>query len=216
MISLAREEVAEKLAEFIWNFKVGDNVAYNFRVLYTLYEQKRQLKEKDRYTLNKPIAVTVVSIIEALFYDLICRLGEATTHFPESISQHTRVLIKNKIDKEKEWFIYKDGSGKENRYKRIKNYSFKDIIVFLKKYKLLGNEKLPIYSHLTIAAYLRNRIHIFNWFGNFEKSEVLVFDEARINKLEDLLVEIIDIMVREYSRPFKSGLRDGWFQAMSQ
>lgn len=219
MFSLTRREIAGRMAKFIWNFKVGDNIVFNFIILFTLYKQRESLEEKNKYILNKPIAVIIVSIIEAIFYDLICRLGEATSHFPDSIAQHQRVLIKNKIDKEKQWFDYKDNSGKIKKYKRIKNYSLKEIINFLEQYELFGDKGSSIYSHLRNAFCLRNRIHIFNWFGNYERDEFTVFNESRIKKLEDLLTEIFDVMVKKYLRPFESGLISGlekdWFKTMS-
>jgi hypothetical protein len=215
MFTLTRKEIAERMAEFIWNFKVGDNIAFNFIILFALYRQKESIEEKNRYILNKPIAIIIVSIIEAVFYDLICRLGQATTHFPESIPQDKRDLIKNKIDKERQWFAYKDSSGEVKKYKRIKNYSLKEIVNFLEQCELFGIKGSLIYAHLRDALFLRNRIHIFNWFGNYERDEFVVFNESRIEKLEDLLTEIFNIMARKYSRPFESDLGREWLQVMS-
>jgi hypothetical protein len=215
MLILNQKQISEKLAKFVWDFKVGDNIAHNFKTLYFLYKKKEESLDDQKYLLNKPIIITIVSIIEGVFYDLVCRLDMATNHFPESIGQEKREKIKRKIEREKEWFTRKDFlTNKDEKYKRIKNYKISELIRIFSEYELLGEKDNIIYKHLEGASYLRNRIHIFNWFGNFEIDEDKVFNESRLGKIETLLIEILNIMEEKYDRPFQSGQDDVWYSKM--
>lgn len=62
-------------SNFLCQFKVGDNINYNFGVLLVLYEQYDLLSNNEykRKRLIKPIVVITVSIIEALLYDFFLR-----------------------------------------------------------------------------------------------------------------------------------------------
>ena len=215
MFKLNQKEVATMLASFVWDFKVGDNIAHNFKTLYFLYKKKDESSDDQKYLLNKPIIVTIVSIIEGIFYDLICRIDLATNHFPDNIDALKREKIKQRIAREKEWFPRKDFlTGEDEKYRRIKNYKISELIRIFSEYELLGTGGDVIYRHLEEASYLRNRIHIFNWFGNFEIDEDKVFNENRLQKIENLLVEILDIMQEKYQRPFQSGQEDVWYSKM--
>lgn len=215
MISLSQKQISEKLAKFVWSFKVGDNIAHNLKTLYFLYKKKDESLDDQKYLLNKPIIISIVSIIEGVFYDMVCRLDVSTKHFPESIDKEKREKINRKIEREKEWFIRKDFlTDKNERYKRIKNYSMSELIRMFSEYELLGEKGGVVYKHLEEASYLRNRIHIFNWFGNFETDEDKVFNEGRLEKVESLLVEILNIMEEKYERPFQSGQDDVWYSKM--
>lgn len=212
MINLTKVEVAEHLNLLIWNYKVGDNIAFNFKQLFFLYNQRDKealLHKKMLY--NKYIAVTVVSIIEAVLYDFIVRLSEATTHFPACISSEKRSQIKKEIDESKQVF----SSRERGEYKRVKNYSNKELRNLLLKYELLGQKTSPIYNDFEEAVFLRNRIHIFNWFGNFEPDEENVFTNQRVENVEHLAVTIITYLASTYSRPADSNQTDFWLDKIN-
>lgn len=195
MLSLSKKDIAQKLSSFIWNFKVGENIVYNLKILFDLYKSKQEVV-KNKKTFNKPIVVILVSIIEAIFYDFICYLSESTRHFPNhSISNETREYIKKKINRDKVPY------GPDG-YLRIKNYSFTELVGVLEESEILGDVDSDIYDRLSRANYLRNRIHIFNWFGNFELDENVVFTEKRVQAVEKLLVDILTILEKRYPRPF--------------
>lgn len=211
MIKLTKEEVAVLLNKFVWGYKVGDNISYNFKQLFYLYEQresKTKIEEKNLY--NKHISITIVSIIEAVLYDFIVRLSEATNHFPTSLSEEEKNNIKRDIDKDK--ITIKSG---KYEYKRVKNYSNKELKAILEKHSLLGNKSTSIYKEFEEACFLRNRIHIFNWFGNFEPDEEFVFSDDRLKKIEDLLVKIITYLSNNYSRPTDSNQTNFWLDKIS-
>jgi hypothetical protein len=214
-VNLSQEQIAQKMAKFIWSYKVGDNIAHNFQILFFLYQKKDESEDEQKPLLNKPIIVTLVSLIEGIFYDFVCRLDGATNHFPETIKPKTRDLIKQRIENDKQWFSRKDFSkGEVSRYKRIKNYKLSELIAIFSEFELLGEKENTIYKHLEGMSYLRNRIHIFNWFGNFEIDEERVFSEIRLKKSEEVLGEILQVMEEKYARPFESGQDEYWYSKM--
>ena len=74
---------------FIGNFKLGDNIAYNFKILQILYNAQAQLNnDNDRCLLNKPITIILMSIIEAILHDYFFRINnhsiENSINIPET------------------------------------------------------------------------------------------------------------------------------------
>lgn len=203
MLQINQVQIEEKLNKFIWDFNVSDNISYNLTILFKLYESQQKSATYQRQLFNKPIAILIISIIEAIFFDWMCLLDGATSHFPKSISYSSRQKIKGKITAEKRYWKYVDTStGEDRQFKQIKNYRFSEIIDFIKEFELFGNANESIYDDLINAAFLRNRIHIFNWFNNFEKKEKLVFTDIRVKNVENLLEKILDTMVGKYPRPW--------------
>ena len=185
------EKINDQLFDFIWTFKVGDNIMYNFKVLRELYFAK---DNSNTTALNKPITITIVSIIEAILVDFIRRLGEATRHQPSNISPDKLRKIQSRIRKES----LKDGE----RYKR-RLYNYSKIIKRFKKYELFGPKDDEIYEHLTKFGQMRNRVHIENYYENFEEDEGKVFTDIRLETLETILFQLWEKMVSDYKRPWK-------------
>ena len=65
-------------SNFIGNFKTGDNIAYNLRLLRLLYAQYSAGTEDEKALLRKPIIITLVSITEAMLHDLHMRVQSFT------------------------------------------------------------------------------------------------------------------------------------------
>ncbi|MEI6490679.1 MAG: hypothetical protein WCO16_02860, partial [bacterium] len=84
---------------------------------------------------------------------------------------------------------------------RIRNYSLSQIFKILQKFELLEQKDSPIYQTLEKVTHFRNRIHIYNWFDNFEINEKDVFTEKRLDELEKVLVYVISVMEVKYARP---------------
>ena len=92
------KRIRDELFSFVWNFKHGDNIIYNFEILQELYNVKKVTKNN---ILNKPIIIITVSIIEAILIDFIYRLYGATNHQPKELDKHTIFLIKDEIERKK-------------------------------------------------------------------------------------------------------------------
>ena len=122
MLSLDQNEIETKLDTFNWNFKVGDNIKHNLEEVFFLYKVKKEYGSsiKEEQFLNKHISVTLVSIIEAILYDFVVRLNDATNQFPLIIGNEKRKDIKRYISEHK--VIYK------LKMLRVKNYSLSQIL----------------------------------------------------------------------------------------
>lgn len=200
MLSLDQEEIKNKLNTFNWNFKVGDNIRHNLEEVFYLYKLKNEncSNTKEKQFLNKHISITLVSIIEAILYDFVVRLNDATNHFPLIIGNKKRFDIKKYISEQKVLYEYKKSKMK---MMRVKNYSLTQILKLLHEFELLEPKNSPVYDTLEQATYFRNRIHIYNWFNNFEIDEKYVFTDKRLDILEKLVVYILTTMEAKYARP---------------
>jgi len=184
--------IKDQLFKFVWTFKVGDNILYNFEILRELYNAKGISKKN---TLNKPITITIVSIIEAILVDFIERIGIATTHKPANIDPSILINLKKEIRE--------DRVKKGNYYKR-KLYGFKEIIKILRKYELFGEKGDEIYVLLNIFSDMRNRVHIENYYDLLEEDEINVFTPSRLSEIERVLYLLWNKMVSDYQRPWKN------------
>lgn len=198
MLSNTKIEIEGKLDKFNWNFKVGDNIKHNLEEVFYLYSVKKTCSStKEHRFLNKHISITLVAIIEAILYDFIVRLNDATNQFPQNIDSEKRKNIKKYISDQKVFRKLKDSN---RTTLRVRNYSLTQIINLLQKFELLGEKENQIYHTLNEATQFRNRVHIYNWFDNFEKDEEYVFTLKRLEILERLIIKVLTIMEDLYTR----------------
>src|SRR5450755_2400498 len=61
-------------SNFIGNFKSGDNINFNLKVLKLLYQYYEQGQGEQRRLLRKPIIVSLVSLTEVMIYDFHRRI----------------------------------------------------------------------------------------------------------------------------------------------
>lgn len=193
------DSVKEGLFRFVWNFEHGDNIIYNFTVLQTLYAA--QASTKSSSILNKPITIFLVSIIEGILIDFLTRIDQATTHLPANVSREKLNTLKKEIESKKRPEKIDDELG-ERIYLRRKMYQFGEIIEIFKKYELFGNKDDQIYKDLVNFGYLRNRVHIENYYRNFEDRETFVFTNRRLGELEMVLSSLWTKMTNDYRRPW--------------
>ncbi len=206
MLAKSKEEIVEALSKSIWDFKIGDNIIYNLKIIFALYEKSERVPERASL-FYKPLVVLIVSIIEALMFDLVCRLDGATSHFPHNLIEK-RTEIKQWIEKKKVP-ITKGSSA------RIIRYKIGQIVLLFKEHEVLGPSETAIYDELIKAAAMRNRIHIQNDRKSFERDENLVFTKTRLEAIERIFQHILDIMRTLYVRPFDSGQKEVWIEQLS-
>ena len=93
MIEPSDRSTREAVFTFIWSFKKGDNIDYNFLVLDQLYGARRACGTQDGKSLfNKPIIVTIVAIVECILADFIDRIKQ---HRHEPIANLSPARIHN-------------------------------------------------------------------------------------------------------------------------
>src|SRR3989339_648854 len=130
MLSLGQKEIETKLDTFNWNFKVGDNIKHNLEEVFFLYKIKQDScsSTKEKQFLNKHISMTLVGIIEAILYDFVVRLDNATNQFPLIIDDKKRKDIKKYISEQKVPYELKKLGVK---MLKVKNYSLTQILKLL-------------------------------------------------------------------------------------
>lgn len=199
MLSLTQNEIENKLDTFNWNFKFGDNIKHNIEEVFFLYQVKNDSckNTKEKQFLNKHISIVLVGVIEAILYDFVVRLSEATNHFPLIINNCTRTEIKKYIAEQKVPYEY---SKSKTKILRVNNYSLYQILKILKEFELLESKSSPVYDTLEQVTFFRNRIHICNWHNNFEVDEKYVFTDKRLETLEHVFIYILTTMEAKYAR----------------
>lgn len=182
-----RNDLAKIVFSFIWSYKNGDNVLYNFDILNILYKSQVSSDVGYRQCFNKPITLIISAIIECILSDFIHR-----------IKGHRREKIPNLSIKQIADFRYKvkDSGLVERQYKEFNHF-----IQAIEKNKIFGDDKI-IYKALDFLRKVRNRIHIQNNTANdLPLDENLVFTSSNLKLAENLLNIIMDKMLNNYYRP---------------
>jgi len=168
---------------FIWEFKKGDNIVYNFQILWILYESR--LQSNEQHLFNKPIIISIASIIECILDDFVQR-----------IQQRTRDPLPNITSEIIHDFKYreKDGVLEFNKLESVALY-----LKQAEKHNLFDQPKI-FYENLWLLKNARDRVHIQNRYGKLEANEDRVFSDARLKLSEEILEIVIDKMVSKFPR----------------
>lgn len=184
---LEEQFMRDTIFTFIWSFKKGDNVVYNFRILRSLYEAQSRAGMGEKGLLNKPIVVIIVAIIECLLADFIDRVKE-----------HRREKVPNLTDDQIHAIRYrrKGGSLVERQMGALTHF-----IDEIQKHNLFGVDTDDLYQAMHYFRRVRNRIHIQN-SGSTElpENEYAVFTNANLMAAQRLLQSVIETMFRKYFR----------------
>ena len=162
---------------FIGDFKLGDNIVHNLAILRELYATQSSGPATTANLLRKPIIVWIGTIAEAILYDLyVVKISKFTSEGVPNIPSDVLEEIRDKtID---EFAKYIDNARSK---------------------KLVGEEP-QIYNNLDELRRLRNRVHIQNTKGHFERDDGNTFTDARQRAAERTLEELISVMVARYLR----------------
>jgi len=165
---------------FMWSYKKGDNIIYNFDILWALYKAKKHYPEAEML-YNKPITITIVSIIECVLDDFINRIQQ---HTADPLPNITTSIVKD--------FKYK-GEGQSLAIKKLSKFTH--YIDMSKKHKIFGDNE-NIYVALHFLRDVRNKVHI----QISREDENMTFDEKSLKLSEEVLEHIIKTMVEKYPR----------------
>src|SRR3989344_2173928 len=142
-------------ANFIDNFKIGDNINYNLGILRILYKGYVELPDGNK--LIKPIVIINTSIAEAILYDFIENRIRRANRTERLFSEIADILLNKKLDK----FAHYIAQAKKYDFFELKDTNFYEAMESLKK--------------------KRNRIHIQNTEHVEPRNESEVFDEKFIS-----------------------------------
>lgn len=172
-------------ANFIGNFKIGDNINYNLKILEKLYSCRADLKVHEQKLLNKPIILLLVAITEAALYDFINVRAKLLTS--EGITGVAAAVLA------------------DMRSKDLSDFS--KFIASFRKHDLFDKgEDKAIYDMLDRLRILRNRIHIQNTKGavdEAERNESKVFTPGALTNAEEILEFVFRFFASKYPRPEK-------------
>jgi len=165
-------------ANFIGNYKIGDNINYNLRILDVLYELKNSpLESHKKELLYKPIIISIASLTEAILYDFHLRIKLFTIEGVNNLTNNVVNYIRNKeIDE------------------------FEKLITSAKKHNLFGVVDNKFYEKLDFLRQIRNRVHIQNKRGVSPADEHEIFTKNNVELAELILEKIIKTMILEFPR----------------
>jgi hypothetical protein len=83
-------------SNFIGDFKLGDNIAYNLDVLEVLYERFEVADADEKRLLCKPITVLLVTIIEAVLHDFHFRIVSYTREAVHGVAVSVLEYVRGK------------------------------------------------------------------------------------------------------------------------
>lgn len=165
-------------AQFIGDFKLGDNINHNLKILSYLYRRLADPTDIDSWLLRKPIILLIASICEAILHDIHLRMRTYTSEGVLGIAIPVLKYIRvKKIDK------------------------FGTYISSARKHSLLGAPTEDIYNDLEQLRKLRNRIHIQNDKNHFEPNDSETFNRNRQTSAERTLEYIIKLISENHTRP---------------
>lgn len=168
---------------FMWSFRRGDDLYYNYRVLQELVVVR---KETTRYHLNKAIIVFTASIIECIIYDFFNRILHSKK------GDHVPNLKSETIDHFKKW---------EKKCPEIlRKVKFRNLIDKFRKYEILGDKSKSIYNDLEDLSSDRNRIHIQDQQGRQPREDIFSWSDEQCNRFLSLFYELCEHLSQNHDR----------------
>ncbi len=164
-------------ANFIGDFKTGDNINYNLQILSTLYDCCEH-EECNKNYLIKPIILTIMSVVEAVLCDFDSRIRWFTREGVSNIPADVLGMVRSK------------------NYDQLEKY-----IACAKKHDFFDSAYSQIYDDLNKLREVRNRIHIQNKKNYTPRVEQLAFQENNKVLAENVLEVVLRTMDKKYTRP---------------
>lgn len=159
-------------SNFIGDFKVGDNLAYNAGVLRSLCDHNGD------GGLNKLVVVQVGAILEAALGQIIYRAQNFNREGVPNIAEADRQEIEGKkIDK------------------------LNNIIDVMRKYGLLDELGGGIYDELHTLRKFRNKVHIQDDNQDVPRDEAVAFTPARCAWSLGLCATVLGFLSQKFPRP---------------
>lgn len=168
-----RKTLTDVVFSFIWNFKKGDNIIYNFEVLFELYKSKKNLNSQ---YLNKPIVLIIAAIIECVLDDFAFR-----------VKQHVNDKVPNIS-------LSQINDFRSKKLEKFEHYISKAI-----EFDLF-DQTATFYNDLRLLQDMRNRLHIQNRSYKLDKDEGNIFTNLNLSKSEKILKIVLLKMCSKFPR----------------
>lgn len=172
-------------SNFIGNFKLGDNICFNLKILTVLYDYRATANAQKRLLLRKPIILLNISIVEAVLHDLHGRIRTFTVEGVANLSDSVISYVRGKTIDELEKYI-----------------------ASAKRHDLFDQDDESFYETLDDLRKLRNRVHIQNTKKHFEPNDQDAFSEGRLILSEQALELVMLAMARKFPRPNHNFVED--------
>jgi hypothetical protein len=168
---------SEFTGQFFWDFKMMDNVNYNFQIIEHLYAAKKVNYDYGHF--NKPIIILIMAIIECSLYDFIKRINQ---HRNDSFPNITQSII-----------AHIRGANETDELRIL--------IPRIRSQNLLrASVGDSIYDDLDHLRKVRNRVHIQNKYGVLDRDEYMVFTDRELIKAQECLKKVYEILCNVYPR----------------
>ncbi len=160
----------------MWSYKRGDNIVYNYRVLWELYRVRVGMPPYQATLYNKPIILTMASIIECILYDFATRI---TQHVNDVVPNMSATVIED--------------------FKTTQRDKFNHHIVAAQRHNLFDANSF-FYDELMFVMRSRNRFHIQNSYGHAPSDEHILFTNQSVKRVELVFEYLIKKMMKKFYR----------------
>jgi len=160
----------------MWSFKKGDNIVYNFEVIWELYRAKNSAGVSHQGKYIKPIVLLQVSIIECILDDFVNR-----------VIGHVRDRVPNITP------------SQINDFKTKKRDKLEHYISAAKKHNLFDTDN-DFYDEMDLLRKARNRSHIQNTKYTEPANESSLFNTALLGKSEYVFEVVLERMMTKFFR----------------
>jgi hypothetical protein len=161
---------------FMWSFKKGDNIVYNFDIIWELYRARRAATATHKHKYNKPIILLQMSIVECILDDFVNRVGQ---HVRDRIPNITPAQIADFRTKKRD---------------KLEHY-----IAAAKKHDLFDADD-AFYANMDLLRQARNRFHIQNAGRLDPADESVLFRGALLTMAENTFEVVLERMMGKFFR----------------
>lgn len=163
---------------FMWSFKKGDNIVYNYDIVWELYKVRALVDDQSsKKKFNKPIIIILASIIECILDDFTNRTQQFVH---EKMQNITEAQVRD--------------------FKTKKRDKFEHYIQAAKKHNIFDSEDGKIYEDLDFMRKMRNRFHIQNSNYSLDADEYKIFTDSNRRLTEKAFERVIHSMMTRFYR----------------
>lgn len=163
---------------FMWSFKKGDNIEYNYEIVWSMYEARDHAKNtSSRSMFNKLMILELTSIIECILEDFSKRTQQSTRDPLPNITPSQLLDFKTK------------------KRDKLEHY-----ISMARKHNIFNSQNNRIYEDLDLLRKMRNRVHIQNSKNELPINESELFTKENLELSQKVFEFVIGRMMTRFYR----------------